>query len=512
MIIWNFLFVVSYFSTSSGILEWREDYVIEYTSILPAFLFVGLAADCWIGRYRILRTAMYLLLVGVIINTTDEVVIPSSIPALPYVAIAFQTLSGVCYGACTIQFTMDQLVGASGEELSFSIFWLVWGYIAGALVAIGIESQLFLNDMENNLLFSVVSSLSLVAAICMTECCSHWLMTKPQLSNPIKHIAKVLNYARKHKYPERRSALTYWEDDYPSRIDLGKDKYGGPFTVEEVEDVKTILRLIPIIICATAFVVPLWSKWGLITSENGSTWYNPNELHTCLTISGLISSLGLPIYHTIIYPLFYNYIPSMLKRIGLGYLLLLLSLLSSSYFVLVQSTDLTNFTCTQVNGALQDADNGPWEIGPNILFSSGIVIFLYAFFEFLTAQSPQQVKGAIMCLMYGCFGCFTLAGLGLNKLLQSFTSTIQVTPGCMFYHYSIYTIMTAALLVLFVVVSWRYKLRKRDDVIPYHMFAEKYFEKNYKQRRVLQRNFISQKRTGHLSNVVMLLKAKIYRQ
>ena len=64
-------------------------------------------------------------------------------------------------------------------------------------------------------------------------------MKKPLLSNPIKHIAKVLNYARKHKYPERRSALTYWEDDYPSRIDLGKDKYGGPFTIEEVEDVKT---------------------------------------------------------------------------------------------------------------------------------------------------------------------------------------------------------------------------------------------------------------------------------
>ena len=48
-------------------------------------------------------------------------------------------------------------------------------------------------------------------------------MMKPQFSNPIKYIAKVLNYARKHKYPEQRSALTYWEEDYPLRIDLGKD-------------------------------------------------------------------------------------------------------------------------------------------------------------------------------------------------------------------------------------------------------------------------------------------------
>ena len=33
------------------------------------------------------------------------------------------------------------------------------------------------------------------------------------------------------------------------RIDFGKDKFGGPFTEEEVEDVKTVLRLLPLLIC-----------------------------------------------------------------------------------------------------------------------------------------------------------------------------------------------------------------------------------------------------------------------
>ena len=32
--------------------------------------------------------------------------------------------------------------------------------------------------------------------------------------------------------------------------------------------------------------------------------------------------------------------------------------------------------------------------------------------------------------------------------------------------------------LLFVAVSKWYKLRKRDDIVPYHMFAENYFEKN----------------------------------
>ena len=58
-------------------------------------------------------------------------------------------------------------------------------------------------------------------------------------------IMQVLKYARKkqtNKYPRNRSALTYCEEDYPSRLDLGKDKYGGPFSEEQVEDVGVDFR------------------------------------------------------------------------------------------------------------------------------------------------------------------------------------------------------------------------------------------------------------------------------
>ena len=36
--------------------------------------------------------------------------------------------------------------------------------------------------------------------------------------------AKVLNYARKNKYPRNCITLTYWGNDYSSRLDLDKDK------------------------------------------------------------------------------------------------------------------------------------------------------------------------------------------------------------------------------------------------------------------------------------------------
>ena len=43
---------------------------------------------------------------------------------------------------------------------------------------------------------------------------------------------------RTSRYARNRSALTNWEESALSQLDLGKDKYGGPFTEEDIEDVK----------------------------------------------------------------------------------------------------------------------------------------------------------------------------------------------------------------------------------------------------------------------------------
>ena len=49
---------------------------------------------------------------------------------------------------------------------------------------------------------------------------------------------RVTKFARQHKVPIPRSAFTYCGDDIPSGLDPGKSKCGGPFTTEQVEDVK----------------------------------------------------------------------------------------------------------------------------------------------------------------------------------------------------------------------------------------------------------------------------------
>ena len=311
---------------------WNEERILVYTIVLAMYPIVGLVSDCWLGRYKVLSASMCLLSVAVLLKALEELVFEKS-QILTYCSATFLGLTGACYFACVLQFTTDQLVGASGEQLSFTIYWLIWGCINGPLVA---NLVMFLPDEARKYLLLGISILSLTIAIFVMKYWSHLLMTKPLLSNPIKHIAKVLNYARKHKYPERRSALTYWEEDYPSRIDLGKDKYGGPFTVEQVEDVKTVLRLIPLLIMGSAYVIPATGVYSLSTSVDLFIQFVSLEGNIYVIGIGLLSTLGLPTYHFLVYPVFYNSIPSMLRRIGLGFFLMMLSILSSSVIELLR--------------------------------------------------------------------------------------------------------------------------------------------------------------------------------
>ena len=83
------------------------------------------------------------------------------------------------------------------------------------------------------------------------HCLYHkWLDTNDKTGNPIKLIFGVLNYARKNKYPRLRSAFTYIDEEQPSCLDFGKHKFGGPFTEEEVEDVKTVFHFLPLLLVA----------------------------------------------------------------------------------------------------------------------------------------------------------------------------------------------------------------------------------------------------------------------
>ena len=280
---------------------------------------------------------------------------------------------------------------------------------------------------------------------------------------------------------------------YPSRIDLGKNKYGGPFSIEEVEDVKTTLRLIPITICTMAFGMGMWQSELFDVHWIHRTCYNASKLNVINTHFHLLlfhstvfpvcflGTLSIPIYHFLIYPIFYNHIPSMLKRVGIGFFLQFASFFMNSVIEVIGQAQLSNSTC------MFDADHVPvpldcsWTLIPELIGSAGILLIFITFIEFLVAQSPWQIKGLLLSFGTAAYGALTLVSIGLDDLLINLP--IRLFPGCGFFFYGIYTLVMLTIFILFVIVSKQYKLRKRNDIVPYHMFAEEYFEKNYELER-----------------------------
>ena len=142
------------------------------------------------------------------------------------------------------------MIGATSDELSAVVQWYVWitNFAYGLSFTVSFIGIL---PYHKTIRVGIVALYAVpFALIIISDClCLQSLGRTHKVTNPIKLIIQVLNYTRKHRYPERRSAFTYLDEEQSSRMDFGKEKFGGPFTEEEVEDVKTLLRLIPLLVC-----------------------------------------------------------------------------------------------------------------------------------------------------------------------------------------------------------------------------------------------------------------------
>ena len=112
-------------------------------------------------------------------------------------------------------------------------------------------------------------------------------------------------YSWKHKVPEHCSTFTYWEEDIPCRIDLGKNNYGGPFTNEE--DTKTFLRILPLLLCLFGYHL---AGDGYSAPEQLQRTSCPSLLvlllivYNPLHMSTLVSVVGIPLYRLVIVKVF----------------------------------------------------------------------------------------------------------------------------------------------------------------------------------------------------------------
>ena len=218
-------------------------------------------------RYRILIFSFFLLLAGEVtgllltaINITTDAVLYSNISFAIKLenifSFVFFPIAGIFhiagigfFEANVIQFGLDQLLEAPTQHLSTFIYWYYHSQTVGHLMAFYAVLVCFLIDnctvkrilhVRYYLLaiffLIIICILIVLACLILLSVYRKHLYIQRAGFNPFKNLYKVLKHSWKHKVPQCHSAFTYWEKDIPPRIDLGKNKYVGPFTNKEVED------------------------------------------------------------------------------------------------------------------------------------------------------------------------------------------------------------------------------------------------------------------------------------
>ena len=495
----------------------------------------GFIADVWCGKFKIIIISLTTILFCNIIVAITFVIwfsLNDSHKSMVFVmlkeriplyitgfgAAFFIILGYAAYQANFIQFGLDQLMEAPSTSLSVFIHWAIWADTLGATLvtfaAAVVSCPLVSAKIKYPFLVVPLFPLLCLPVLLILACWKHhWFYIEPNLRNPYRMVISILNFVRKHKYPLHRSAFTYSDVDHPSRIDFAKQRFGGPYTTEQVEDVKAFLRiLLLLVIIGPVFglEIPTGSMGFLAFGMH--TGYSEDFLHRCsiwaLLESGMlryvIGSIFIPVYMHIQFSLLkWSAVSRIFIRLFIGVILWILGALSMLVIDLVGHFHSVNdqglgsycmFKFSRDNNAhalLYPVLEMHWAvlIAPSILLGIGPPIVVATMFEFISAQSPSSMKGFLIGVFFAIRGIFQLISslilfpFSSDKIWsEGYMKTNPPVTNCGFGYLLSISVIAMIGLILFAFVARRYKYRERDDRPYDYYIVEDIFDRRNRMR------------------------------
>ena len=501
---------------------------------LLQFLFYplgGLLADNCCGRHRIMTLSIIKICCGYGIVFVPLVFLSYQFDTGKYkypghlvaiipqgiamgIAIILFVFGFTGFQANVVQFGLDQLLDSPSEELSAFLHWIVWTEYVGHLVIRMLAllapcGRIFgIITAYSPVLFLVVLTTSLVISYYKR----HWFHCEPRTRSPYGMVYRVLKFTAQHSRPlSRRSAFAYCDNEIPVRMDFAKQRFGGPFTTERVEDVKTFLRILVMLVAmGSTYVVHvcvlyIFPLYGLYIGPSKSLYRQGHHNYTCKypqwillesgNLSYILTVVLLPAYVLVILPRMraWKCFPKILFRLGIGMALTLVAAMSMTVTLMgahvhqhktnsssSEAPCLFNFSYFQPTPAMDNLNLPSWTlIFPNLLSAIAIPLTYITILEFISAQSPHTMKGLLLGVFYAVRGLFTITGCAL---VFPFANNLWLARegrlfDCGLSYYTFNVVIGVVGLVVFCLTARWYQYRQREDRPYHHGYVEDCYQR-----------------------------------
>ena len=202
-------------------------------------------------------------------------------------------------------------------------------------------------------------------------------------------------------------------------------------------------------------------------------------------LTPLVTTICIPLYLFLLRPFLFNYIPGMLKRLGLGATMTVLSLMCTVAIGAWAHTRYKVGCMFDSDSAIVTMNDTVLNVGPFyhssllaiqcVLASFSNMLIYIAMYEFICSQSPHSMKGLLIGFSFAIRGLFQFIAAFLPIPFSLAVDNTHISCGVSYY------VMNAGVgvvaVLVYVWVAKKYKYRERDEPSNIYMYAENYYSK-----------------------------------